>query len=373
MALTQRVARDKVCPLQHKHLAAVWLHLRLRGVFTGESFLGELEKKVRQQLKGRRVGFLLGAGTSFLSGTGYPLASQLWEVINAAVPEPFRSEIQKKLDAGADGIEQALDLLDDGGPVGCPHRVYVSDAIASAFTGLIVPTNRHGVFLQRLSKRQESVIHVFNLNYDLLIERAADDRKVHVVDGFRGFENAYFDPAAMQACIGTIERYQRSGPIFRGARGIIHHYKLHGSLGWHEGPECGVRRCADKVSIPNDSRRLMIPPQHRKVTDTLAFPYEALWSEFRRVLRHGPFLLNRLVAVGCGMQDSHVNAVLDNALARPDFTLIVLSMRLSDPAFDRWRACPNCIVVTRERSSLFTDVGPGHPDLWSFERLAQEV
>jgi len=116
----------------------------------------------------------------------------------------------------------------------------------------------------------------------------------------------------------------------------------------------------------------MVPPQRRKVSDTLAFPYEALWSEFRRLVRHGPNPLNRLAVIGYGMGDGHVNAVLENGLARPDFTLLILTKALSDRAFDRWRAQPRAIIVTETRSALYTEVGPGHPNLWKFEQISTE-
>ena len=37
-------------------------------------FTAELETKVAQQLHSQRVGYLLGAGSSYLNGSGYPLA-----------------------------------------------------------------------------------------------------------------------------------------------------------------------------------------------------------------------------------------------------------------------------------------------------------
>ena len=83
----------------------------------GSTFISRLEAKVAQQLGSQRVGYLIGAGASFLNGCGYPLAGQLWTHIGPKVPNPERAEIQAKLDGGADGIEQALDLLDDGSAI----------------------------------------------------------------------------------------------------------------------------------------------------------------------------------------------------------------------------------------------------------------
>ena len=48
---------------------------------TESDFMRALEVKVAEQLKAQRVGFLLGAGSSYLDNTGYPLAFELWDLI----------------------------------------------------------------------------------------------------------------------------------------------------------------------------------------------------------------------------------------------------------------------------------------------------
>ena len=40
-------------------------------------FTSALEAKVAEQLKAQRVGYLLGAGSSYLDNAGYPLAFEL--------------------------------------------------------------------------------------------------------------------------------------------------------------------------------------------------------------------------------------------------------------------------------------------------------
>ena len=44
-------------------------------------FTSALEAKVAEQLKAQRVGYLLGAGSSYLDNAGYPLAFELWDLI----------------------------------------------------------------------------------------------------------------------------------------------------------------------------------------------------------------------------------------------------------------------------------------------------
>ena len=102
-------------------------------------------------------------------------------------------------------------------------------------------------------------------------------------------------------------------------------------------------------------------------------PYSALWSRFRGSLGHNDAPINRLVCIGYGFADSHVNDVIEAALPRSDFTLLILTKTLSDSAWDRWSTKPKVIVVTEGRCSLYGVTGSGHHDLWSFERLAREI
>ena len=83
--------------------------------------------------------------------------------------------------------------------------------------------------------------------------------------------------------------------------------------------------------------------------------------------------INRLVCIGYGFADEHVNAVIEAALARPDFTVLIFTKSLSATAWARWSIKPNVIIVTETKSSLKDQTGAGHPDLWSFERLSKEV
>jgi hypothetical protein len=336
-----------------------------------QDFLVRLESKVSEQLAARRVGYLLGAGSSFLRGTGYPLSTNLWQNIRGYVPEPQRSEIEEKIVAG-EGIEQALDLLDQGKLFGSKHRQDVTDAIAEHFMTVSPSLDLHAAFLQRLASRQEISVPVFSLNYDPLLERAAEHAKVFLRDGFQGVEHAYFDSRFFQQSVAVVHRGRSGTKMARIVPGIVDLFKLHGSLGWYEIPVGDVRRCGFSENLPAGSLRLMVPPQWRKVNDTLAVPYETLWSEFRRLTRHGPYVLNRLVVVGYGMADSHVNGVLEAALARSDFTLMIFGKDLRPDAFARWTR-PGVVIVTESRCSLYGETGPGHFDLWSFERLSKEV
>lgn len=102
-------------------------------------------------------------------------------------------------------------------------------------------------------------------------------------------------------------------------------------------------------------------------------PYSALWSMFRGCLGHNAAPINRLVCIGYGFTDEHVNAVIEAALARTDFTVLIFTKALSVTAWTRWSSKTNVIVVTETQCSLKGTTGPGHADLWSFEHLTKEV
>ena len=158
-----------------------------------------------EQLRSQRIAYLLGAGSSYLDNKGYPLSFELWDLIKNKISDnQKRSDIQTTLDGGAKGIEHALDLLDDGGANDTPYRHLVTTAIAELFLPKNPDLDLHIEFVRRLSHRPGASVRVFNLNYDPLVERAAEVAKVRLSDGFVGMENAFFDPAVFQERIGQI-------------------------------------------------------------------------------------------------------------------------------------------------------------------------
>jgi hypothetical protein len=336
-------------------------------------FIAALEAKVTEQLHAQRVGYLLGAGSSYLNGDGYPLAFELWDLIKSTIADTAkRADIQAKLDGGASGIEAALDLLDDGGAKDTPYRHLVTAALAALFMPKNPSLGLHGEFVRRIAQRADPYVKVFSLNYDPLIERAAANVRVRIVDGFLGAEHSFFDAAVFDERIGLI-RGTHKGRQFDETVKPIHLLKLHGSLGWYECPTHGVRRCPFGIEPPMSTKRLLVPPQRRKATDTMLPPYAALWSGFRGSLGQNAAPINRLVCIGYGFADEHVNAVIEAALARTDLTVLIFTKTLGLPAWLRWSTKANVIVVTQTQCSLKGQSGAGHPDLWSFERLAKEV
>ena len=182
----------------------------------------------------------------------------------------------------------------------------------------------------------------------------------------------FFCPAVFEERIGQIRGTHKSRQFNETVR-PIHLFKLHGSLGWYELPEKEVRRCAYGEPPPNHAKRLMVPPQRRKANDTMLQPYATLWTAFRGCLSHIARPINRLACIGYSFADEHVNSVIEAALNRTDFTLLIFTRDLSGPAWTRLSVKPNVVIVTETRCSLEGTKGPGHVDLWRFERLCEEV
>jgi hypothetical protein len=336
-------------------------------------FKTELETKVAEQLKSQRIGYLLGAGSSYLNGNGYPLAFELWDRIKDKITDAARrDEIEAKIDSEKCGIEQALDLLDNGSAIEPPHRHLVTAALAEEFMPISPPLELHIEFVKRIAQRANPCVKVFSLNYDPLIERAAAASRVRLIDGFLGSDQCYFDPVVFEERIGRIRGTYRSRQFEETVK-PLHLLKLHGSLGWYECSTNGVRRCPFNVAPPATTKRLMVPPQRRKAADTANQPYAALWSTFRGCLSQNAAPVNRLVCIGYGFADEHVNTLIESALALNDFTVLIFTKGLSAAAWRRWSVKTNVYIVTETQCSIKGQTGPGHADLWSFERLAKEI
>ena len=337
------------------------------------TFEEKFKAKVIQQIHGREVGFLLGAGASYLSGAGYPLANALWNEVRDLLHPEDRQLIEGQIIQGGVGLEEALDILDNGSVPRQQLRHRVASAIANRFRTSRPPLEFHCSFIRGITRRPDRRVRVFSLNYDPLVENAADCESLLLSDGFCGANNPFFHPVSFEFHI-LIPSRRRQRPMCEPIRGIVNLYKLHGSIGWFIDERNLIRRCTPEDSIPDGATLLMIPPHYRKAQDTGIPPYSLLWSEFRGMLNNDQSrLLSRFVCVGYGLGDTHVNPILETALANPNFTMLILARDLPEARFDNWKRFENVVIATEHRSALYREEGPGLPEIWSFEWLAEEV
>lgn len=164
-------------------------------------------------------------------------------------------------------------------------------------------------------------VNVFTLNYDTLLEQAADAVGAVLLDGFVGTEQRAFRPESYEQDLyfpadtteGRVHRFDR----------VLHLYKLHGSITWLSGPPAidnpyGIRSTR---FAPKTKRRLLIYPTPAKYGETLGVPYSELFRRFASAIARPQSVL---FAIGYGFGDYHVNAIIRQALAVPSFTLVIV-------------------------------------------------
>ena len=142
-------------------------------------------------------------------------------------------------------------------------------------------------------------VEVFTPNYDLLMEEAFERHRVPYFDGFSGAHRPFFDAASVSSD-ELPERWARL-------------WKLHGSLGWKMSDNTVVR------TGQRDATEL-IYPDHLKYDQVTRLPYSALFERLRRFLTTPDTLL---ISSGFSFLDSHICAVLDEALAANAHTAIL--------------------------------------------------
>ncbi|MDI6697991.1 MAG: SIR2 family protein [Candidatus Saccharicenans sp.] len=164
-------------------------------------------------------------------------------------------------------------------------------------------------------------INVFTLNYDTLVEQAADAEGVVLLDGFVGTQRRVFRPESYDQDLyfpaetteGRVHRFDR----------VLHLYKLHGSITWQASDPTidnpyGVEFASFNI---NSSARLLIYPTPAKYGETLGLPYSELFRRFATAIVRPQSVL---FAIGYGFGDEHVNAIIRQALAVPSFILVIV-------------------------------------------------
>lgn len=194
------------------------------------------------------------------------------------------------------------------------------------------------------TQRQHSV-ELFTPNYDLLMEQAFERARVPYFDGFTGSDKPFFDPAS----VSSDELPARWSRL----------WKLHGSLGWKALDDRVVRSGGLEATD-------LIYPDHLKYDQVTRLPYSALFDRLRQFLTSPDTLL---MATGFSFGDSHICAVLDEALAVNAHTAVfAFQFQMLDDesaATEIAMARPNMSVYARDAAIISGVKGrwqPGDPE-----------
>lgn len=166
-------------------------------------------------------------------------------------------------------------------------------------------------------------VNVFTLNYDTLVEQAADAEGVVLLDGFVGTQRRVFRPESYEQDLyfpaetteGRVHRFDR----------VLHLYKLHGSITWtvREPTLDDPYGVQSEAFYPNRASPLLIYPTPAKHGETLGMPYSELFRRFASAIVRPQSVL---FVFGYGFGDEHVNTIIRQALAIPSFTLVIVDL-----------------------------------------------
>lgn len=141
---------------------------------------------------------------------------------------------------------------------------------------------------------------IFTTNYDLLFEEAMERAKTPYFDGFVGAKNPFFDPSSIS---------NNDLPI-----NWIRLWKLHGSIGWSEGPNGEV------VRGTIEGGESMVYPSHIKYDQTQAAPFTSLFERLKNFLLEPDSLL---ITSGFSFADAHISARISECMSANSTSAII--------------------------------------------------
>jgi hypothetical protein len=159
-------------------------------------------------------------------------------------------------------------------------------------------------------------IEIFTTNYDMLIEKALEDERVPLFDGFAGVLCSFFVPESLQRT--------DSSP----GSSWVRVWKIHGSVNWQWKEVGSVRRIIRTHPVKTGE---MILPSHYKYDESRKQPYVALLDRLRRALDQEDAIL---ITIGYSFSDEHINAIILDALAARQ-RVCVYSLQFADLSEDK--------------------------------------
>jgi hypothetical protein len=182
--------------------------------------------------------------------------------------------------------------------------------------------------LQKMARRRvrDPRLKVFTTNYDMCFETAASNLGMMIVDGFSYTRKRRFD--------GRFFNYdvvKRENDNHEFVEGVIHFYKLHGSVSWE--------RCDGEIiesKSPKPENAVLIYPAKGKYQQAFIQPHLELLSRFLESLRQPNTCL---IMAGFGFNDDHLSEPVISAIkSNPSLKLIVADYRayshIANPSSD---------------------------------------
>lgn len=331
----------------------------------------EIERELKRHLCGNGVAFFLGAGASYLNGRGYPLAGELAERI---LPRLQTRDRKKLKDTGGQDLESMLDQL--------PAKDFwnIRKPVIKAIRGLLAGNWRpslhlHRRFLQTIKKRQEksSEVYIFTTNYDTLLEDAAEAENIPLFDGFWGTNRAFFCPNYFSLVWGAPDTNSKGRPVVsRHKQRPIFLLKLHGSVNWWKEGNAIYRSPNSKRPHPRRDS-LMIPPYHTKISDSGLDIFGEVRTKFFDLLGGRGGNIKRLVTIGYGFGDKHINSAIKDNVQKGKWVLIAMAKEPHRELLNMAQDNRGGIVVTQDAYWLKGQRNDLRTKLWDFQQIVKTM
>lgn len=186
------------------------------------------------------------------------------------------------------------------------------------------------------STDREKPVEIFTTNYDLLFEKAFEDRSVPFFDGFVGGYEPFFDSHSVLN--------EKLPPRWTRL------WKIHGSINWKLDRSNGSIEI-QKVSSEEEPNRAVIHPSHMKYDQSRKMPYRAYLDRLDKFLNKSKSIL---FIVGYSFGDQHLNEIILNALRGPPSSQ---AFALMYSELDRYQSAKNLASKEGDLSVLASDSG----------------
>jgi hypothetical protein len=151
-------------------------------------------------------------------------------------------------------------------------------------------------WISRLGR--SNAVEIFTTNYDTLLERALEDERLPVFDGFVGARQPFF------SAVSLARKTSMPGAAWTRL------WKLHGSINWHSADFAdGSNRI---IRGPESDEGELIFPSLHKYDESRKQPYASMLDHLGRLLDHPDGTV--LVVLGYSFGDQHINEIVFDAL-----------------------------------------------------------
>jgi hypothetical protein len=298
----------------------------------------QVENKLNDALHSTNVVVLLGSGASFCAKdagvSNAPSMPYLWQAVrdsygHAAFDEIVCDVMGKVPAEGKENIEGLLSLckmsielltvrakndhvfLGQRKLEGLERFVNAAEKTILEKVDFVKPDTdltAHIGLIKKFARRstEKPRVKLFTTNYDLCLETAAARLGVVLVDGFSHAAVQRFNRDHFQH---DIVRRSSKGNKADYLDGVLHSYKLHGSVDWRRQLDGVVIRSQSHSS--DDLRPVLIYPRSTKYQEAFETPYLDMFAALQEALREPD---TTMIVSGFGFADDHISAPIWSAI-----------------------------------------------------------